>query len=286
MNSCVVVSFLFDANLSYVSDFINSLESQTCKEFDVLIFNDGVSSENISKIKSFSDINLIFVDVFGTPAEIREKGLLYLKNTKYEYIVFGDTDDYFSNNRIESSIISLKKNSILVSNLSTVTQSGALIRAELLSQRLTNGSQYDCNFLIHKNILGFGNSAIHRRMLNYFRFSIPKDIIAVDWFVFFLLLYISKEKVYFDAKSTVFYRQYETNTSFGEATMESFLRSVRVKKVHYDALISSNLLSTDDKAVYLQIKTAMMDEKNTKFEPKAGATNVLLWWEEALVKID
>ena len=51
------------------------------------------------------------------PIENREKGINYCINQGYDILIFGDSDDYFSRNRVEKSIELLSKYSIVVNDL-------------------------------------------------------------------------------------------------------------------------------------------------------------------------
>ena len=88
---------------NFLIDFFDSLTRQTCNNFDVVVVNDGYS--NFDKLKSkYSMLNILELEYSNTPAKNREYGINYCINNKYDVLVFGDSDDYFSDNRVEFSL--------------------------------------------------------------------------------------------------------------------------------------------------------------------------------------
>ncbi len=83
--------------------YFESLDMQTCKDFEVIVIDDcsiDKTYENIDKTKkkySFS-IQVVKNDYNGGPGNARNKGL---KLAMGEYILFIDSDDYVATNLIE-----------------------------------------------------------------------------------------------------------------------------------------------------------------------------------------
>ena len=73
-NSVAVVGVLYPLPKTFINDYIKSLESQSFKEFDLILFNDGF--EDTKKLKKNS-LNILLEDVSGTPSEIRLKLINY-----------------------------------------------------------------------------------------------------------------------------------------------------------------------------------------------------------------
>lgn len=208
-----VASVIFPNNLRFFDDFLNSLSQQTEKNFDLILFNDGCNHIKLHRhLGAFVDINCRIIDVENkTPSEIRVALIEHIRSARYKIIVFGDTDDYFSDNRIELSVKAIREGAnIAVNDLSIVTENGSLISDRIWKNRL-NGLEVDLKFLLGQNILGLSNTAITTDLLT-FNIQVDKNLNLFDW-IFYLQIYNLGENVqcrFIDA--TTYYRQHLSNT--------------------------------------------------------------------------
>ena len=114
---------IFPTNENYLYDFFNSLNRQTFKDFDVVVVNDNY--KNFSKIKDkFSDLNIKELKYSDTPLRNREHGINFILDNNYDIVIFGDSDDYFSFNRVEVIIEKLIHYDIIVNDLSVFNEKG------------------------------------------------------------------------------------------------------------------------------------------------------------------
>ena len=144
----------------------------------------------------------------NTPPKNREYGINYCLDQGYDILIFGDSDDYFNNNRVEKSLEILKKADIAVNDLSLFNDNG-IYEEKYLSQRLKNLDMIDLNFIKDKNVFGMSNTAIKLKNVSRVRFK--KDIIAVDWHFFYMLLKQGLKAI-FTNETVSFYRQHKNNT--------------------------------------------------------------------------
>lgn len=209
----VVAAVIFPANLDFFEDFLQSMNCQTEKNFDLVLFNDGCDYSELKRyLKPFEGLRYRIVDATKkNPSEIRVELIEYLKSEDYEIIVFADTDDYFSENRVALSLKEIEDNAdIVVNDLSLVSREGKLIQDRVWKRRLPN-LKLDLDFLLAQNVLGLGNTAIRAKLLQ-FEVEVDGSINFFDW-IFYL-------QVFFNAKNlkcavigaTTFYRQHELNT--------------------------------------------------------------------------
>lgn len=206
MKKVAILTTIFPMKELYINDFFHSLENQTYKNFDIIVVNDGY--KNLLKfIKKYSNLNIIEIKSTDTPAKNREFGINYCISKGYDTLIFGDSDDYFSNNRIEYSITLLNDNNIIVNDLTLVNNSGIYCKY-YLSNRLDNNSKISYEFIKDKNIFGLSNTAINLNILDNVIFE--KDLIAVDWYLFKKLLQEGNNGI-FTNKIETYYRQYENN---------------------------------------------------------------------------
>lgn len=224
---------IFPMNEQYLYDFFNSLENQTYKYFDVIVVNDGYKDFEKIKTAYNQTLNIIELHYSNTPAKNREHGINYCIDNGYDILIFGDSDDYFEINRVEKSLELLKEYDVVVNDLSLFDESGCY-EVKYLSQRLKNLEIVDFEFIKDKNIFGLSNTAIKLDSLQ--KVLIPTDLIAVDWYLFSMLLMDGKKAV-FTNETISYYRQYQQNTvGFKKLDKVSFKQGVKVKNKHYKAL--------------------------------------------------
>lgn len=201
------MTVVFKENLPFLGQFFSSLECQTKKEFDVVVINDGL--RDFSRIKcEFSSLRIIDLTYSNTPAKNREYGINWCVEHLYDIIIFGDSDDFFSPNRVELSIELLGSYDIVVNDLTLCDAEGDIIKEQYISHRIMNRSTIDFNFIKDKNIFGFSNTALKTKILG--KIDIPNHSRAPDWFLFKKLLKQGNHAV-FTNECITFYRQHSNN---------------------------------------------------------------------------
>jgi hypothetical protein len=143
-----------------------------------------------------------------TPAKNREFGINFCKYEEYEYLIFGDSDDYFSDNRVELSLSVLNKNDIVVNDVS-LFDDNCVYETMYMSNRLEDNSKISYEYIKNKNIFGLSNTAIKLDILEEVVFD--EGIIAVDWELYRGLLKDGCSAIFTNEMIT-YYRQYKDNT--------------------------------------------------------------------------
>jgi glycosyltransferase involved in cell wall biosynthesis len=205
-NICFLTT-IFPMKEKFLIDFFDSLSRQTYNNFDVVVVNDGYDNFSDVKIK-YQNLSIIELAYSNTPAKNREYGINYCIENNYDILIFGDSDDYFSNNRIAKSISLLSSYDIVVNDLSTFNNTG-ILHDNYLSNRVQNNSIVNYNFIKDKNIFGLTNTAINLNILNKVKFD--ELLIAVDWFMFKGLLKLGFKAI-FTNEIISYYRQHLDNT--------------------------------------------------------------------------
>ena len=191
----------------FLIDFFGSLSTQTNEKFDVVVVNDGY--RGFDKIKErYYELNIIELSCLKTPAKNREFGINFCKDEEYEYLIFGDSDDYFSDNRIELSLSALINNDIVANDVSLFDDSG-IYEAMYMSNRLEDNSEISYEYIQNKNIFGLSNTAVKLDILEEVVFD--EDLVAVDWYLYKELLK-KRCSALFINKAIPYYRQYKDNT--------------------------------------------------------------------------
>jgi len=254
----------------YFDSLLDTLCIQSNKEFDLIIFNDGVETlDQNSKILENVNFPVKIFPMRGSVAEIRFESFEILKRLNYEGYIFQDVDDRMSVNRVELCKELLSVNDLVVNDLK-IMDSGESIG--IWNERIRDGKTISLSNIQRSNIIGLGNTSLTRRVLEMIplrKSEIPK---AVDWFIFYQMLYFGA-KARFTSRCVTVYRQHDNNLA-GIQKMVTPARLqyiIDVKKCHYSALSEVGLgdfLLELNALSLIELNKPIVLEKNP------------FWWEE------
>lgn len=255
----VLVTFIYPEAIQYLDFLITNFNSQSDLNFSILFFNDGVKNLkcHLNKIV----VPYIIIDIKGkNPKEIRFKGLELLKNVSFNKIIFQDSDDGLSLNRIEVASKLLDTYALVVNDLDLMDEKGKVYVKNIWQNRFNQKNEFNYKDIEHLNFVGLGNTSIKKELLNYLPKCPQIDITAVDWFVFYIILRSSDELAYRTSNCTSTYRQHQLNTIGlnNDVGQEIFYRTI---KLHKKALQENNFNIPKNRA------------KNNSNKPDA------FWWE-------
>lgn len=275
MNDTVILTFTYPLIEPYFEDFLKSCETQTNKEFDIIIVNDGLTSLQ-SMIDCHPSLNVFIKDYKGTISENRIYGLNLAKQKEYKYVILADSDDSFSANRVQKTKDLLSKYEIVANEFDLVNINGEELVTNYISHRLKNGIIIGFEFIKEKNVIGFSNSAFRAGLIPE-KLSIPQDVAVVDWFFYTLLLHAGHKAV-FSNEMITYYRQYSDNMiGINNETLDNYKKKLALKAMHYRYLSSSftefeelaKKYSKEKKLTDIQVSTLL--QNNKIIYP--------LWWE-------
>lgn len=267
MHKVAFLTTVFPMNLIHLTEMFDSLVNQSTKEFDLVVVNDGLKEFDAFISHYTSRLNIIELEGTGNPIENRQVGINYCVENNYTFLIFGDSDDTFSSNRIEVSVEQLHVFDIVVNDL-TLFNSKELLEENYLSKRLQDNEKIEFDFIRNKNIFGLSNTAITLNRLLPVVF--PVDLIAADWYFFSVLLLQNRRSV-FTNKTVTNYRQYEGNlVGLKKIDEESFLRGVKVKELHYQALKKITDKVDNEYQRYCHSNIVFKDHNELAYP---------LWWE-------
>jgi glycosyltransferase involved in cell wall biosynthesis len=208
LNKVSFLTTVFPKNEKYLYVFFDSLKKQTYQNFDIIVINDGYKKFDKIKNKYSQNLNIIEVPYSGTPAKNKEYGINYCLDQKYDFLIFGDSDDYFQNNRVKKSLEFLSKTDVVVNDLSLFNKNG-VFKKNYISHRINNLDIVNVEFIRDKNIFGMSNTAVKLKNLSKVLFD--DNVVAVDWF-FFKILLEKGFKAIFTNEIITYYRQHKENT--------------------------------------------------------------------------
>lgn len=284
MNKVAVIAVIFPSNQPYFDSFLTSIKNQTTNEFDLIIINDGI--ENISDV--VGERKHLFkrvINISGSPFEIRYKAIEEVTSLGYNKIIFSDTDDILSYNRIEILSNQLDHYSIVCNDLDILDEDGKVVERSYWKSRLGEKFVFDQSFIIDKNIIGFGNCGL-RSDVTLPQLNNYPNIIAPDWLFFYLLLVLNKEAM-FTSECTVGYRQHNNNIIGLKTVNEHRLKkAIDCKIEHYSELVKLGFNFEKELSEHLYLKEATLNdalwiEAVLKRIKKRNLN--LFWWEETTI---
>lgn len=271
-----LVLYVYPGIEKYFSDLICSINNQSIKEFDVIIFNDNV--DNLNMLFKDLEIHYLIFNITGSINQIRFKSLNVIRNLKSEYIIFQDADDLMSENRIVENLKALRHYDLVVNDITLVNENSEVLEDSYWSKRLGDNFKFDENFIKDKNIVGLGNTSIKKTLLIDPRLNFSALPLAFDWFLFYQIFKFNNLNAIFISTTTTYYRQHQSNIA-GLKTLDfSRLKHVlNVKNAHYNALLS---IGFDFKKELYQLNKIQIDLIDfLKFNSDVENYN-LFWWEE------
>lgn len=234
-NKVLFGSVVYNSVFQYLDEFIDSISSQTTEEFDILLLNDGIPTEELRK-KVLPIQNRCTIMRYATkysPSELRIKLIQEAKKYGADILVIGDADDLFSDNRVKSVIETFKVNLF-----------ADFVYNEL---RLFNGDKVmpeipeqinNVEGIAEKNFLGMSNTAIRINALedDFIESLLECDSYVFDWYLYSRLLLAGHEGVKVKETYTM-YRIYDGNcVGVMAMTEEAVKKEIEIKKQHYRLL--------------------------------------------------
>ncbi len=219
----------------YLEDFLKSINEQTDKDFELLLFNDNYTSEELGEIHERIkklDVPCRILDLSGMHLSIagnRIEMLGCVKDLGFGLAILGDADDTFSLNRVElyKKAAELDKTSVFFYNkLVTDKNRDVFKNIPETTQSIKQIAQ--------SNYLGMSTSAIRvQELSDEFLDSLKEgQTPAFDWYLFTrILMDIGGGRLVEDAKTI--YRIYDNNTV---GTTRNITQEYSVKKTHYECL--------------------------------------------------
>lgn len=213
-------------------EYIESLNLQDTRDFDVIIINDGVSEERVVKLVNGIHTDIKIINVEGNT--LSQNRIILIKEALklgYDLLVFGDFDDVFSNNRI--SCIQKEFTCEIGFYYQEIKQFNKKNVFKTMPQ-ITNCFDQ----IIEENYLGLGNTAINLHKVNEDFLDSLDDVKTnvFDWYFYARLLLYGLYGVFIKDGYTL-YRQHSDNL-VGDYNhqIEMIDREIKVKLEQYTLL--------------------------------------------------
>lgn len=281
----IILSVIFPDNLKYFSAFLKSLENQTDSNFKLLLINDGVAT--LTSYLQETNLSFEIHSVHNmTSFEIRIEGLKIISKLAPSYIIFADTDDTFSTNRVEVLVQNLKKYPFVCNDIDLMNDHGDILKKSVWSSRLKDNFEFDIHFIKDKNVIGLGNAGMQYKVLNHILNKLERLSEGNDW-LFFSAAEENLHGIFLNQCST-HYRQHANNLiGKKKINLSEFIKLVEGKINHYTLLQNIGFKSYDlSNEIFLNknLLQLILNEPK-KIQDKINQINLLetnfFWWEES-----
>jgi cellulose synthase/poly-beta-1,6-N-acetylglucosamine synthase-like glycosyltransferase len=186
---------IYKGATKFSSRFINAINNQTYKNFDLLVINDN-NKYLANLIKKKTNHHIKILNSSKSPIANRIHGLRYLKKSKYDLIFFLDFDDFPKKNYIESSLKFYKKKKLnLFSNKLTYKKK--------IFQKKNIITLSD---LISDHQVGFGTLVVRRQFINEILKMNKFKVQFFDWFISLIYL-INNRFLYINFNTQINYNE-------------------------------------------------------------------------------
>jgi hypothetical protein len=267
-----IFSTIYPNSKKYYIEFINSINSQTNKNFKLFLVLNGTNlTKNQKKIIN-SDYDIFRINSSWQKSRIEGLKSLLKKNPKL--IFFADSDDILDKNRIKMSLKKIGRNDFLVNNcyLFQKNLKNKKVWLKKKSQKITL-KQID-----YKNFVGCSNTVVKGIALKKILKEINIKLTAFDWCMAKLLLLKNYKGIYIN-QSLTYYRQYNNNTSsLIRITKKKIKKDIKCKLENLRYFLNFGL-KYEKKIKELEKKQKLLNNRNFINNIKKNfLRNNQYWW--------
>lgn len=278
MHNLAVLATIFPANVPYFSTFLKSLEAQTSQRFKLILANDGVADLETRITKLPFEI----ITAQGNPLAVRIQLAEYAFSRGFKKVVYADTDDTFSLNRVEVLDRLLDRYAVVCHDLDIMRADGELLLHGYWSGRIPDLTVIDAAFLATKNCVGFGSVGFTAEAFGLTRAFPNMEVPAPDWFFFYLLSH--QCAIVFTTSCSTQYRQHPHNTiGAKQVTAERLKFILQSKLTHYEAFAAAGYPQQQAHAKVKGLANTLLANAQALEDAvrKLKDLNInYFWWEE------
>ena len=261
---------VYPAALPFFDEYLQAIADQDDKEFEVLVFNDGIETEELHSHLDRIALKYTVMDteIGASPVMNRIRLIEAAKEMGAELLIIGDCDDTFSTNRVRKTKDAYKiypDASFFYNDLLHMDGGSVTPPTPEKVESAKNISQM--------NYLGMSNTTINLGSIDdaFINSLYECDSPIFDWYLHSRLLLNGGIGIKIGEAYT-YYRIYGDNIAgVRSATRENLYREVEVKKKHYEMLSKYDMLFKDLLDKYSRLDIEQM--------PLPEDTGLHYWWD-------
>lgn len=203
----------------FLKEQIDSIVNQSCQDWKLIIRDDGSKDDSVAIINDYvvKYPNKIFIlkDCYGNLGATKSFEQL-LNISDADYIMFSDQDDVWKRNKIEVSVLEIKKMEELFPNKPCLVSTDAVCIDEngrilcdsfFKSQKFFNDVEGDAEKMFALNIVQ-GSTALFNKIVKKYVFPFPANHFHDKWIAVITAYYGHYKYIH---KQTLLYRQHLNN---------------------------------------------------------------------------
>jgi hypothetical protein len=283
MSPLAICTTLYPAGLPYFDDYCRGLIDAVRVYGDCLhlvLVCDGLDETAFAKqaqdLRRSIELHIVQM-ADGGPAAARRLMLRTAAALPVAAVICYDMDDIPDPDGLSRHMNALQTASISYGDMDLIDQNGRPEGRTFFSGQRVPSQIADPHALLHRNFMGFTNTAVKREIIEPMANAIPDGITAIDWWFYTSLL--SEGYSAARTKGTVVaYRTHDQNTlGAGGVTDDGILlRQCRIMREHYAHLPPSKALRRADTTVekLIQMPASSRAELTPPQQPGVWYDNV------------
>jgi len=217
----------------FLLNSINSILSQSIKDFEILVVDDGSTDNTKEVVTNLSDKRILYFN-YGKIGNISKLRNIGIKKSNYDIIGFCDDDDLWSDpDKLKKQLKHLKNYNLVCSNALVIDSEGNTIKEKYYHE-------FDKDFIVDKShLLSRGNSVLTPGILlnknllikhNLFFDETEFSIYCEDYE--FLIRLSSYTEMYFVAQTLISVRIHDSVSGGFDNKMKMLNSSIKILKNH------------------------------------------------------
>lgn len=276
-----VYTTVYPAAAPYLRAWSDSLGSQRCTDFTVVIASDGLPRDALTIPPNIEDVVWVEATERDTPVSLRQRAFELLARD-FDACVFTDADDVLLPERVLNAREGLETADICGCALALIAEDGAELGYEVVYPEGVSIGE----LLPRSNVFGLSNTAWRAGALRHI-LPLPESVL-LDWYMV-TLAWISGASIRFDPRVGMLYRQYQDNTARLLPPFEARHLQVATRRILHHYALLLNVLPEDSnyREVFLQ-RVAEVESFEQAMNNKTRAARylaelntrppTLLWW--------
>jgi hypothetical protein len=277
----VVVGTAYPGLGKFLENYLDSLEDQSCSDFDLLIVNDGL--DGLDGLLAVRKLSWRTVNVDGSVSCNRRTLICNALEMGYHKIIFADCDDTFAADRVEVVSSMLDKDSIIVNDIDIVDATDREEVSRYFSRRFGEDEMITIHALRVGNMMGLTNCAVRADVFDSCPALVSGDLVAFDWYLWSSVL-LGGCEARFTSKTSSKYRVYLGNTAGLPQVLneKNIVKGVDVKCQYYELMSALDDSYAKLASEFRQVNNKLSDQgwlKDYMVALEEREIENHIWWE-------